>query len=420
MDANDAEEINRQIRHIQDNYMNYNDTLNNQAIFNHKLAERITHITDHINEEQGKIGYFINKNANNIKTVEDLLQEQQYLNRINYNIDLLTTHLSEIAETITLAKLNTISKAILSQTELKEIFKLVNENALNIISEEHLYEILKLQAYYNSSNIILNIRIPILSSETFQMNHLYPLPINKTLEIDIKPYIVYNEQKIQYLPDTCPKIEGTYLCDETLDQEDRNQSKCVGRILDNETAMCPMIDVGIKQSIQLIEKNNILFINVPKTHIKSTCKNTSFEVQGTLVIHFENCSVNVNDIWYDDTTNKFWDQIYLLPLNTLKITSNKTKDKLSLQKLKQIHLKTEDILLQTNTTNFQNRIITYTTISILAAAVILTYTLLKRRKHIINYLIEKDNIALPTSNSLWPSLYLKGGGVNSVNPPSPL
>lgn len=411
MDAYDAEEINRQIRALQETNADYNNTINNQAIFNHKFTERIENITDHINKEQGKIGYFANKNANKIKNIEDVLQEQQYVNHIIYNIDILDRHLDEIAETILMAKLNIISKFILSQTELNTIHNIINNQSLNIISQEHMYETLKLQAYYNASNIIFNIQIPILSPENYKIYHIIPLLINNSLEINVSPYLVYNEQKIQYLTELCPNVENTFLCEATVYQEETAKSQCIGRLFNNKQATCQMNDVGPKQYTKLLENNTILLSNSPKILVTSTCRNTTFEAQGTLLIKFQNCSVNINDVWYDGDTSEFWDHTYMLPMMTPTFNSSSTNEVLSLQKLQHMSIKISDTLIQTRTQHLNNQIITYSTLIVLTIVTTLAIIMLKRRKNIVNYLIRDDNIASPTSKSLWPSLYLKGGGV---------
>ncbi|XP_053969011.1 uncharacterized protein LOC128870420 [Anastrepha ludens] len=136
----DAFSINKQIQDIKANTTHIETILNNQNQINSIMQERLQNVTIHINKEQDKIETYINK------------FELQYISQINYNTDLLNNHLESIAESIVLAKLNMISKFILSTTELDQIYNYMENQSIKISSKEQIYVPLGLQAYYNNSN----------------------------------------------------------------------------------------------------------------------------------------------------------------------------------------------------------------------------------------------------------------------------
>lgn len=135
-----------------------------------------------------------------------------YISKINYNIELLNNHLANIAEAIILAKLNVISKFILSTTELDQIYSYMENQSIKTSSKEQIYELLGLQAYYNNSNIIFNVQIPNVSKENYELFHIFPLPLNNTKQIKIKPYLAFNKNHIQFFNEPCPRVENTYYC----------------------------------------------------------------------------------------------------------------------------------------------------------------------------------------------------------------
>lgn len=158
MDYSDAERINKDIEELLANNNRLNTTYNQQMILNSNMIQRFENITNHINAEQATITKSIQDIQERNRNALNPIQIQQ-LNQINYNIDILTQHFNNIAEAIVLSKLNIIPKLILDPSELTQIHRSLN-NTIDIISPEHIYELLELNAYYNDTNIIFNIQIP--------------------------------------------------------------------------------------------------------------------------------------------------------------------------------------------------------------------------------------------------------------------
>ena len=119
----------------------------------------------------------------------------QYLSKINYNIDILSNHVNNIAESMLLTKLRIIPKFILTHKELDIIEKILSNQKINIISEEHIYRLLNLEAATNKENkIIFDIKIPIFDKENFKLTRIIPLPINKTQMLKVPKYILYDNK----------------------------------------------------------------------------------------------------------------------------------------------------------------------------------------------------------------------------------
>lgn len=343
MDASDAQEINQQIRELGSNQDKLRTTLSEDHKINLAMAKRFDNITSHINDMQGTIELFLNRNANQttyfVKNTETTIREIQYLNQVNYNIDILTSHIKDISEAIILAKLNIIPKLILHIDEIQQISQYLENQSIKTKSVENIYEILGLQAYYNESNIIFNIQVPNLDPNSYQFYHIIPLPINETKTIIIEPYVLYNEFKIIYATEKCPKIENIYFCSKFKNAEATSSSRCIGQLFKNQDANCVINDTGKIQSIWQPEPNLILFINVPKTKIETTCETNNHSIEGTTLVHYKNCEINVNNITYNDDINTFWEDIYIAPAPIAEIHASVETQTITLKRLSEYDIK---------------------------------------------------------------------------------
>lgn len=423
LDATDAEEINKQIEQLRKHDNQIAAHLQNTRSLNTQMIDRMNNLTKHINKQQNKIQQYINANSlllnNRIQKEEDSIQEIQYINQINYNLDLLQNHIMEISETLILARLNIISKAILSNQEIEIINNYIKNQYINISSNEQLYELLRLQAYYNDTNIIFNIKIPIVENKTYELIQMIPLPINFTKFINVLPYALVYRHNILYTNKICPQIENTFFCENIIEQEDISESSCIGHILNNKTAKCHLKEKGHISSILQPQQNLLLFINVPTTYINTTCRKHSITIEGTILIKFNNCTLNINGMVYEGKPTIFRDEIHIISPTYSQIHPKSVTEELTLEKLKEYHFdnKMKLISLQENT-KISNNITLLTTLTInIFLIIIILITLCTSVIINHNYIPETDTASAPIP-SLWPSLYSKGGGVTypGMNP----
>lgn len=422
MDINDAKTINGQIQRLESITANSQTLLKSQHMINSQMMQRFENLTVHINKEQHTLQKFINtlneQTVNGIRKESTILNEMQYLSRLNYNIDLLTGHMSDIAEAVILAKLNIISKLILHPDELGEIRVHFYNQKINIISDEHLYELLELQTYYNNTRLIFNVKIPNFANETNILYHLIPLPINNTKQIVTKPYVSVGNDNIYHLTEICPAIEKMYYCKASTYIEETKNSTCISKILTNDTPTCALDNVGNVTKIFQPEANYIVFINVKPLLIKSNCSKTDFTVRGTALLHFKNCSVFAGGLEYKDNPSVHWDEVLIVPPNYNKLQASSVTETLTLEKLQHFDLQNQEsiLTLKEETTIKSNIILTTTTVLIL---LVIAALLLAWKKPQITYRTDPTPIVLSPPKSLWPSLYSKGGGVMLAHQPPP-
>lgn len=316
--------------------------------------------------------------------------------------------------------MNIISKLILDSSELNEIHNFIN-NKVKIISTEHIYELLEIMAYYNNSNIIFNIKLPVISNEIFTLYHIIPTPINGTLEIISKDFVLYNEDKIKFLDQKCREIERQYFCKTLIENENEINYNCIKNIFKNKnTTSCHLQDIGKEIDLLKPENNYLLLINSPQEEIISTCNNVTkhHKMNGTILIHFEDCNIKLNNIWYNSIANIHWDKVdfFKIPLQKINtIIPLSKKDEITLPKLNSYRFQNRKLIgeLQLQTGIHHN--VTYSSLgTMLILFIIFTIIFIQRKPTRITYVMEQINNEVPVSQHpkpLWPSLHSKEGGV---------
>jgi len=84
-----------------------------------------------------------------VNSEQHLLHTLQYISRINMNIGVLSNYLSNIEESLLLAKLNIVPNFIVSEEELTVIRQELDDPQLRNMSNEHILEMLELDSFMN-------------------------------------------------------------------------------------------------------------------------------------------------------------------------------------------------------------------------------------------------------------------------------
>lgn len=340
MDNNDYIEISEKIETLNTNQQTLNEENSKQILINQKMIERFNNITQHINKQQSILEIYINnfttQISNEIQGLERIIIINQYIDQLNYDIDMLINHLQDISEAITLAKLNIISKHILHPEELNHIYDILKDQNIQIKSYENLYEFLELLAYFESTNIIFIIKIPIFLSETFSLYNLKQIPINHTYLLELtSPYLLLGRNSYQYRQEPCTLIENIRYCNSVL-LKDVQQDKCIVNIIRNKRAYCNFIEQESTDTVELIDSNYLLISNEEETNFTSTCSKDSKKktVKGTVLIYFNDCTIYINGIRYSSETQKYWDTIEIIPALYNDINTTRIIEHVKLEDLK--------------------------------------------------------------------------------------
>ena len=336
MDYHDSVTINNHIETLKLNQHDLNQQINKQININHQMISRFSNITDHINKQQRVLGSHIQNISNKLDTLQLSNIVTQYFYQLMHDIHLLNEHIENIIDSVTFAKLKIISRHILHPFEMNQIYKILIDQKVNIISDENIYQLLELQAYYNESNIIFIIQIPNFYPEPFQLYHIKQLPINDTLTLEVKhPFLLLNEHELKYMDANCPIVEQVAFCDAGPPRPIIEDS-CITNIIMNRKAHCTLVEGKFEEKIELVQPNHLLIISGQEINIGTSCNSNinHSTLKGIFLIRFDNCTINIKNIKYSSQSTIFWDSIHIVStlfenINHTKIVKNITFAQLS-------------------------------------------------------------------------------------------
>ncbi|XP_037731145.1 uncharacterized protein LOC119561739 isoform X4 [Drosophila subpulchrella] len=404
MDAYDEARINKELSFLRGN-SEFNTNFQNETLV------RFEEINEHINREQVLISNFINSYQNKIfKEIDEEyknIQLIQYIDRINFNIDLLFNHLNNIAESLLFAKLKLVPKYLLNSVELEKIKNVLSQQKIEVQLEHELYNVLSLESTTLNKTLIFHIKVPILSKESYNLYRLISLPLNKTMYVNLPNVIIKNDLEIKIIETPCIKVGGTHICETPLTP---NNTECLHNLLDDKEATCSTTNRGHQPQIFVPLKGLMVILNVENLNITSNCISSRI-FNGPMLIKYDNCSISANGTKYVEAATTIIDDIEINLPHVQNLTTIPTDEPLNLQALHLSNL--ENGLAVTNieerTTTHLSIIYLLVALSILITAVAWTFN----RKEIILSPTPADPIVTPTIPSLWPSFQAKGGGVTA-------
>lgn len=318
MDNDDAIQINEQIRTLQDNELLIKNNVNDQIKLNSHMIQRFENITNFINLEQAKLQIIV-RSIKSFPNIEQQLFQTQVYFSMQSQISTLSDHVDSIINSIQLAKLGILSKHILNKSEMKLVRQSLH-NQFQLLNDEHIYEILRLKAYFNNANIVFAIQIPQTANITYKTIRLRPLPENNLI---IKPksnYLIYNPVQYSFIEKPCMRIEQTYLCN-PMNLQNTSTNECETNILENKPAKCLLHRTLEQNFIEEIEDNHIVIYTNQPINVSNTCGKNITNFIGKLYITFSKCQININNIIYGNLmTSISTFQIEQILYNSLQIT----------------------------------------------------------------------------------------------------
>lgn len=382
MDHEDAMTINKEIELLKLNENIVINENNKQVKINEMMTERFNNISNHINTQQDAIneilsslkvsGSLTNREENFIATI-------QYAYQIIYNIDLLYSHLMQLAQALNLAKLNILPTLILSPDELDHAFDFLKSQNLPIKSTHQVYELLTFQAYYNNTNIIFNVRIPTFDNITYTVNLLQPLPKNNKSIVIPYPFILSGKNSSYFLQKECSQLNKIYICYKEDLIKIPSDDTCFTQAIQGQNGNCTY-ETADNSTTKKLTSQHIIVTNAVNQSINTNCGIKQRLITGTALIYFNNCEITINGIIYKNIETSTTEQLHVLPLHDLQIQESKFLEKMSLQKLTNFHINNREKIEQIKTTATIQISAIYILIGICVVAVLIGY-IIRRKKN---------------------------------------
>ncbi|XP_062555808.1 uncharacterized protein LOC134220725 isoform X1 [Armigeres subalbatus] len=150
--------------------------------------------------------------------------------KISYHLDQIEDFLESVFETIQLAKLKIIPRNFLDKSELKLIKDKLEEQHVEFINTDQVYELLDIISVFKDKTLYFIILIPQLEPSSFNQLLLEPVPINgRTMKIPTTSAL-FGINSTFFIKRDCRAIETNTLCNRN-DLMDVSTDNCFSKIL---------------------------------------------------------------------------------------------------------------------------------------------------------------------------------------------
>lgn len=371
MDNEDAIEINNKINEITLNNKQLIKEHNIQIQLNHDIINRFKDLTNHINNQQTILNQILNQINSNL--TQDVTY-MQYIFQIDFNIITLKNHFNDLSECIKMAKLNILPKNIMSQREIEFIKKKLTEQKIEFMSDEHVYEHLNIQAYYNGTKLIFIINVPIYDEQNF--NEYFVEPIGNK---ENKTIIVPHTNILSGLTDTffeispCMIINNGKYCN-LRNLKNINNDTCFKNLMNNQKATCNYVRANTYMEIKQLTDNIVIIKNCVNLKVTSNC-NFERKITGHYLIKLNNCIITINGIIYENTNQLFKEEQPVQLMHGISIKENMVKT-IDLKDISESHIKNMETIEELHLNETKHNAIQYTTIvTIIFITLIILYKL---------------------------------------------
>ncbi|XP_039439183.1 uncharacterized protein LOC120420254 [Culex pipiens pallens] len=346
---------------------------NQQILINRQLNERITALANVTNSVLDLYN----------GTLVNHYQETHQFIMLN-NIETLTDHLETIEDAILLAKHGIPSSKILSIHDFNRMATFLGNFDIPIDSMEQILSISTAQVMLNNSHIIYTLKVPQSSKQTYSYNYVDSIITGKKRILISKNYYLRNNSDVYELSAPCTQQRHYYSCPE---ENISIAPRCIEKLIKGQHSNCSYEKVYSNSIIKRIT-DDVLLVNNAGIELSSTCSNATQTLNGSYLIQFSNCNLQINGETYGNDQATIKPFIYQ-PTTGLTVAEYKFIDAPPAEVLRELTLehreKIETLQLQNNSLHWKTHLFgTFSigTISLILITYIAVKLLAQRRKRI--------------------------------------
>lgn len=332
MDNDDREEIEEKLEILATNDHNLIEQSSKQIRINQHFDEQLNNLTILRNEQTKLISHqyvLLNQTMIEFQTVS-----------LKYELDHLEKIIEQIRELLLAAKLNTLTRDILTDQE-------INDFNITITKLENI----ELKVATKKTDIIFIMAIPNFSQELYKELIIQPIPNKngKQLLLNNHNYLTKNNE----IYEVTNRVKDIKYID----------NQCIKNILNKETMYC-LYEENPKSEIIEIGINIIITININQ-NVTQTCNQFPTELKGNYLIYIENCKIQL-DRWYD---KKLYQETIIIPNPIRKIEMLNNTD-ISLKELHYNHIQNTKMINELTYKQKTQNYVTYIMVIILLIIII--------------------------------------------------
>lgn len=334
LDYKDAIKYDEIIRSLQNNQDKITSEVNDHISISKEWMSRHSDILSQIVDNQNKINETIELLLDKDVYVESSLIKYaklaQLFSIVSENIDDLMEELIRIENVLAFIRSSSVHHSIIGVDalakmidKLKDIYN--EDRVLNLELREY-YDLIKPGSYYAQKRIVIILRVPIVSPDTYQLYKLIPLP-NKNLQAIIPPhsFIATNELYSMYIEAECPKVSQTYLCEEDNNHLQRNPD-CISQLINGRPSddTCHIVTITLeKEAMKKLDDQRYALVFPHPADARLICAHEEHvTLQGSYLASIPHkCSIRTKELTIVNSD----DYVSGQPLKIMKTPTNEEK-----------------------------------------------------------------------------------------------
>lgn len=279
-DQNLSDHFNKQISLFQEYSIQQTQVLSNLSINQLRLNKAISYLINTTNTDKERSIYYAHISQILIILSDNLQDLYEEINRLT-NI-IAFSYSSSMHHSI----LSTHDIKIMI-SKLKSIYD-ANSNQILDLDYRYYYNIIKLGSYYINKKIVIVLKFPIMSSSTYDLYKLCPVP-NKddNIILPLLPYLATNSQEFAYIAAECPKVDSIFICELDIKQRTRNQRDCIHRLiyLQEIDESCSPTPISLtKEALTELDNQHYIITFPNSTKVLLSCDQDRYEIlQGSFL-----------------------------------------------------------------------------------------------------------------------------------------
>lgn len=263
LDYTDALKYDHAISILNNNQDKLVNELSSRISLNKDWMTHHTQILSQIIDNQSKINNTIQLILKSSNYGEDIYIRLTKLNQLltitGENIDDLLLELRRIENIIAFTRASSTHHSMIGIDSLSSIVAklrtLYNKEQILDIELREFYDVILPSSYYSGTRLVLVLKIPIVTSDRYNLYKLSILP-NKNNQIIIppSPYIATNDETFVYIEAECPKLKAHYLCEEKFNRQILSQPDCIRKLLTEQSVDTTCKKMSIILTREAMEK----------------------------------------------------------------------------------------------------------------------------------------------------------------------
>ena len=248
---------------------------NDQFLVNHHLQERISLLTDTINNIT--TNSYLNQIA--LKEIDMIITLT--------NIDIIIDLLDGIQDAITLSKSSLVTNKLFSLREMSTIRNLLSDQGVHIDYPEEALQFVIPKIAVSKTNLLYILNVPLLENKTSHIVKIYPLTINNKKLAYTPSHAIIREKNIFTTSKPEDFVQRFSFINEV-------QDTCLKFMISGKQSQCISV-LDEKTDQRLISENSILISNAKNQTLQSNCGPDNRTLTGNFLITFSNCTVKFNN-----------------------------------------------------------------------------------------------------------------------------